>query len=261
MSHLLRSKSLAACGDFWDDRPVDVLSALRDKSDHMRPTLILVLLCVSANTDRPLFSQNRTTPRAANRSGKPGEVITPAALDERPRETLKVGDLAPDFTLSTASDQDKQVTLSSFRGKKPVVLVFGSISCPPFRRQLEDIDALYRKYQDKAEFLMVYIREAHPDSKILVAPEAGADEVLRLIPQTNDLNLRSEHARTCTNTFQLALPMLVDKPDNAVNAAYAGWPIRLAIVSTEGKIVYYGGPGPKGFHPEELAEWLQTNLK
>jgi hypothetical protein len=39
--------------------------------------------------------------------------------------SLQVGDLAPDFTLETA-DRTSEVTLSSFRGAKPVVLVFGS---------------------------------------------------------------------------------------------------------------------------------------
>ena len=38
---------------------------------------------------------------------------------------LRVGDLAPDFSLPTA-DQKARVRLSSFRRHKPVVLVFGS---------------------------------------------------------------------------------------------------------------------------------------
>jgi len=38
---------------------------------------------------------------------------------------LNPGDTAPDFTLRTV-DKTAQVTLSSFRGSKPVVLVFGS---------------------------------------------------------------------------------------------------------------------------------------
>lgn len=38
---------------------------------------------------------------------------------------LKVGDVAPDFNLPTA-DKHEHVRLSSFRGKMPVVLVFGS---------------------------------------------------------------------------------------------------------------------------------------
>src|SRR5262245_42737083 len=38
---------------------------------------------------------------------------------------LKVGGVAPDFDLPTL-DKTSQVKLSSFRGEKPVVLVFGS---------------------------------------------------------------------------------------------------------------------------------------
>ncbi len=38
---------------------------------------------------------------------------------------LRPGDPAPDFNLQ-AKDKDRRVQLSSFRGSKPVVLVFGS---------------------------------------------------------------------------------------------------------------------------------------
>jgi hypothetical protein len=38
---------------------------------------------------------------------------------------LDVGDAAPDFNLRTA-DKRSRVSLASFRGQKPVVLVFGS---------------------------------------------------------------------------------------------------------------------------------------
>jgi hypothetical protein len=39
--------------------------------------------------------------------------------------TLRVGDLAPDFTLSRV-DRKSEVQLSAYRGKQPVALVFGS---------------------------------------------------------------------------------------------------------------------------------------
>ncbi len=219
-------------------------------------TLAILLLFGQASS----FSQGNKAKQAA-RAGRPGEVITRPALAERLAENLKVGDIAPDFTLTTAADRTQQITLSSFRGKQPVVLVFGSISCPPFRRQLEQVDGLYREYKDKAAFFMVYIREAHPDSKILVTPAPGSTEVLQLFPQTDDVVLRSEHARVCTNTFKLQMPLLVDDKENNVNKAYAGWPIRLAVVDSAGKLVYYGGPGPGGFQPNDLKDWLRTNAK
>ena len=46
--------------------------------------------------------------------------------DDMPRQgNLHVGDLAPDFALKT-KEGDRAVKLSTFRGKRPVVLVFGS---------------------------------------------------------------------------------------------------------------------------------------
>ena len=41
------------------------------------------------------------------------------------RGHVKVGELAPDFDLKTA-DRASEVRLSSFRGQKPVALIFGS---------------------------------------------------------------------------------------------------------------------------------------
>ncbi len=54
-----------------------------------------------------------------------GEKYTPAAKGERLPDKLKQGGSAPDFALPGASGK-KEVRLSSFKGKKPVVLIFGS---------------------------------------------------------------------------------------------------------------------------------------
>ena len=58
--------------------------------------------------------------------GLAGQVIAPApaaAQDEAvARTNLKVGDVAPDFSL--LSDKWEQVKLSDYRGKKNVILAF-----------------------------------------------------------------------------------------------------------------------------------------
>ncbi len=56
---------------------------------------------------------------------KNGEPRRPGRESPRREGTLKAGDPAPDFTLATL-DGKQQVTLSGFRGKRPVALIFGS---------------------------------------------------------------------------------------------------------------------------------------
>lgn len=62
-------------------------------------------------------------------SGRPGskagEIITGPAKGERYNDKIEVGDTAPDFRLADSSGK-RMVTLSAFRAKKPVVLIFGS---------------------------------------------------------------------------------------------------------------------------------------
>lgn len=78
-----------------------------------------------------LYAMMRQTPdRFAtfmSRLPDPVLLITPfPPLWEKAREgVLRIGDSAPEFLLETA-DHSRTVALSSFRGEKPVVLVFGS---------------------------------------------------------------------------------------------------------------------------------------
>ncbi len=56
---------------------------------------------------------------------KTGETNTPPAFGERKFTKLRPGDPAPDFTLPDLK-KTKEIKLSSFKDKKPVVLIFGS---------------------------------------------------------------------------------------------------------------------------------------
>ncbi len=189
---------------------------------------------------------------------KPGEVYAPAAREEFDTATLKVGDPAPDFTLPR-SDGPGEVTLSSFEGKKPVVLVFGSITCSPFRQKVAAIPAVHEKYADRAEFFMIYIREAHPESVVEVTSTTGSKELKKFV-QTDDFAARLENAQYCAGLIRMPFPTLVDGEDNRIKETYAGWPIRLMVIGTDGKIDYDGGLGPKGFEPSKLDAWLAENL-
>lgn len=85
--------------------------------------------------------------------------------------------------------------------------------------------------------------------------------MLEKVTQTNTLAERSKTAQVCTAMLKLTMSAVVDKEDNKVNAAYAGWPERLVIIGSDGRIAYYGQPGPGGFKPLEAEQWLKQNLK
>ena len=99
------------------------------------------------------------------RPGRPSKAMLVRGLFRREIGSLEPGpkldESAPDFTLKT-NDGKAEVTLSKLIGPKPVVLVFGNFTCGPFRSQAGNIEKLYQRYKDRATFVMVYVREAHP---------------------------------------------------------------------------------------------------
>lgn len=119
------------------DSPPD--GAAKNAAESVSDVLFLLLDCDKDGrlSKEELENAVRLMDRDKNKDGlleldelqpadrKRGEVITPAAKGERHQDTLAVGDMAPDFTLPDLSGK-KEVTLSSFRGQRPVVLILAS---------------------------------------------------------------------------------------------------------------------------------------
>lgn len=159
---------------------------------------------------------------------------------------------APDFTLRTV-DGNEDVTLSKVVGPKPVVLVFGNFTCSPFRAQAGNLEKLYQRYRDRATFLMVYVREAHPTDGWRMESNERAGVAIQQ-PRTDDE--RRSVAQVCNRTLGLGFPMLVDTITDGVNDRYSGIPSRLYLVDRRGKIAFKSGRGPFGFKPAELEHSL-----
>lgn len=88
---------------------------------------LCLTLATAAWADQGTPLQKKKAEARQKAKARPGEVNTPPARGERHSDSLKVGDRAPDFTLSDPSGK-QATTLSSFQGKKPVVLIFGSFT-------------------------------------------------------------------------------------------------------------------------------------
>jgi hypothetical protein len=67
-------------------------------------------------------------------------------------------------------------------------------------------------------------------------------------------------AREWADEIKLTVPVLVDTIDDRMEKAYAGWPDRLYVIGPDGKIAYKGGPGPRGFKPDEVPPVLDKLL-
>jgi hypothetical protein len=113
------------------------------------------------------------------------------------------------------------------------------------------------KYKGKVEFLLVYIREAHPTDGWQV-PANEREGIL--IASAKTFEEKEEHASACVRTLGIKFTTLVDNMDNQVELNYAGWPDRLYLVGKDGRIAWKGGPGPQGFKPVELEAAIQVEL-
>jgi alkylhydroperoxidase family enzyme len=163
-----------------------------------------------------------------------------------------VGEKAPDFLLKTVDGQS-EIALSQLVGSKPVVLVFGNFTCGPFRGQAGNVEKLYRRYKDRATFLAVYVREAHPTDGWSMESNDRVGVHLR---QPRSYEERVGVAQTCSQVLGLGMPMVVDSIDDQVGARYSGMPSRLYLIDRDGKVAYKSGRGPFGFKPDELEHSL-----
>jgi len=116
-----------------------------------------------------------------------------------------------------------------------------------------DIVQIYEDYQGRADFLTVYVREAHPTDEWQMKSNVK-DDVCYAQPKT--LEQRVAIANDFTKRFKFPLPFGIDDMSNAANDAYAAWPERIYIIDESGRIAYRGGMGPFNYKPEEAREWL-----
>ncbi len=116
---------------------------------------------------------------------------------------------------------------------------------------------MYEQFKDHADFLNVYIREAHPQDEWQMKP--NVDEGV-CYPQPHSLQDRVAIANDFARRFHYPIPLGIDRMNDRAKQLYAGWPERLYVIDESGKIVYKGGLGPFNYHPEEVHAWLERRF-
>jgi Iodothyronine deiodinase len=135
----------------------------------------------------------------------------------------KVGSEAPDFCLSDVDGS--QVSLSSFRNKKHVLLEFGSITWPPFVGEVPPLIALYRGYRDQGfQFFIIYSREAHPGENY---------------SHHRSFEQKKEYGKKLRELDKVTeIPILLDDIDGSTHLAYGSLPNMVYLINREGTVVY-----------------------
>jgi hypothetical protein len=97
-----------------------------------------------------------------------------------------------------------------------------------------NLERLYQKYKDKAQFYFVYASEAHVGMPVRV--KVNGEEQDQLFPETSSLPERRRRAKLLRRTTNFTLPALV--ANDAMETAYGGWPARVVVITPQGRVAY-----------------------
>jgi len=168
----------------------------------------------------------------------------------------KGGDPAPDFTVKKMGSGET-ATLADLRHTGPVLLVFGSYTCPNFRGAANTLNRLYPEYKNDVPFYLIYIREAHSTQDW--ASTQNQREGITLQPAKN-MDERADHATMCVRKLHIEFPALLDNMNGGAEKAYAAWPSKAYLLDTHGRITYSSGLSEQEFKPEQLEAALRKAL-
>jgi len=114
---------------------------------------------------------------------------------------------------------------------------------------------IYNDYKEHADFLTVYVREAHPTDEWQMKSNVKDDVCYA---QPKNLAQRVAIANDFIKRYRYPIAFGIDDIDNAAESAYSAWPERLYIIDESGRIAYRGGMGPFHYNPDEARAWLAS---
>jgi len=117
--------------------------------------------------------------------------------------------------------------------------------------QVESLHKIWRQYRDDVHFVVVYIREAHPEDGWVIA--SNRTQGIAFNDPTNNEE-RQEAAASCALRLKIEMPVVVDDIDDAIASAYGALPDRLYLIDTQGNVAFQGDEGPWGFSPQALEQ-------
>lgn len=168
------------------------------------------------------------------------------------------GDTAGNDAQEKTADGTECHLLDFASPERPLVVNFGSATWPPFTNQLPAFSKLVEEFSSVADFLLVYIDEAHPSDGWAVP---GDSSLFFEVKKHRNQEDRCAAAQQLLERFSLPpqCRVVADRMDNNANVAYGVAFERVCIVQRQ-KIAYLGGKGPFFYNLQEVRRWLEKNF-
>ncbi len=131
------------------------------------------------------------------------------------------GDLFPDFKVAP-TDGDV-IAKDHFVGKRPLLVVCGSATCPMTASSVESLKRLHAQFGDRVTFVTLNVREAHPAENM---------------PQPRIFEQKLEHARRLKQQFDIPWTVASDDIDGALHRALDTKPNAAYLMDVDGKLVF-----------------------
>jgi tetratricopeptide (TPR) repeat protein len=144
---------------------------------------------------------------------------------------------------------------------RPVVLVFGSYTCPKLRNSAAGLKRIAAEYHGRVDFRLVYISEAHAQGgqdaqwQSTINQKEGID-----LPAPRNLAEKQEHATLCLRKLSLPFGVAVDGMDASAERVWQAWPSRLYLVGRDGKVAFQTRLGELDFHADDLERAIREIL-
>ena len=137
------------------------------------------------------------------------------------KDAARPGDLFPPFELVTTSGD--RLTNGNVFGDKPVLLIFGSMTCPMTASAAPSVQELYDEFGDHVDFIMLYVREAHPGENYR---------------QAESMEEKLGHARTLKEFYDIQWTVAADNLDGDLHRALDPKPNSAFLMNKEGTILF-----------------------
>ena len=131
------------------------------------------------------------------------------------------GDRMPDFDRPTLDGV--RFRSSDLEETGPVLLIFGSYTCPVTDSAAPGLNELYARFGDRVRFVMVDVREAHPG---------------KAVPQPETLNEKMAHAEQLRDVHGFEFEVAVDDIDGNLHRALSPKPNSAYVLGKDGTILF-----------------------